>query len=110
MLTDRTDTVILSDHELDTLLQNRKSKSSDFQPPACQDVTQCLIMLVDDEPINIKVTQKYLQTFGYTRFVSTVDSTDALRLIQREQPDVLLLDIMMPEVSGFDILEQMQQG
>ena len=62
------------------------------------------IMIVDDEPINIKVARKYLKLEGYENFVVTTDSREAMALVEKEQPDVILLDIMMPHVSGLDIL------
>lgn len=62
------------------------------------------IMIVDDEPINVKLARKYLTMEGYANFVTTVDSRQAVDLISKESPDALLLDIMMPHVSGIDIL------
>ncbi len=66
------------------------------------------IAIIDDEPINIKVVQKYLKLAGYERFCTTSDATQAVELIQSEQPDVVLLDIMMPQVSGLEILDQLR--
>jgi putative two-component system response regulator len=66
------------------------------------------IMIVDDEPINLMVARKYLSLVGYTNFVTTTDSRDAVQMVNHEQPDVLLLDIMMPHVSGLDILGQLR--
>ena len=51
------------------------------------------IMIVDDEPINVKVAQKYLALVGYEQFVTTTDPTEALALILAEMPDVILLDV-----------------
>lgn len=62
------------------------------------------IMIVDDEPINVKVARKYLALEGYEDFVTTTDSREALALIEQNRPDLVLLDIMMPHVSGLDIL------
>jgi putative two-component system response regulator len=62
------------------------------------------IMIVDDEPINVKVACKYLKLEGYQNFVTTTNSKEAVDVVNREQPDVMLLDIMMPDVSGLDIL------
>jgi putative two-component system response regulator len=64
---------------------------------------------VDDGPINIKVVQKHLQLAGYRQFITTTDSTRAMDLICQEHPDVVLLDIMMPQVSGLEILEKLRQ-
>ena len=66
------------------------------------------IMVVDDEPINCKVVQKYLSLAGYSNFITITDSTQTMEIIRRELPDVILLDIMMPQVSGLDILEQVR--
>ena len=52
---------------------------------------------------SVKVVQKYLKLAGYQRFITTTDR-EAVALVERERPDVLLLDIMMPYVSGLEIL------
>jgi len=74
---------------------------------ALEKLTGALVMMVDDEPINIEVTQIHLEDAGYERFVSTSDSTAALAMLADTRPDVLLLDLMMPGMSGFDILTEM---
>ncbi len=66
------------------------------------------IMIVDDEPINIGVTRKYMKMAGYTNFTVTTEATEAMEIIRRELPDVLLLDIVMPRVSGLEILGQLR--
>lgn len=73
------------------------------------DVKNAGIMIVDDEPINVKVVRKHLQNAGYSNFVTTCDPRTVLPLLRNVLPDVVVLDIMMPEVSGLDILAQMQQ-
>lgn len=75
---------------------------------SADDVLTSRIMIVDDEAVNVRVVRKLLNRLGYQNLTSTTDSTQALELLRREQPDVLLLDLMMPEVSGFAILEAMQ--
>ena len=69
-----------------------------------------LVMMVDDEPINIEVTQVHLEEAGYTRFVSTSEPREALALLTERRPDVLLLDLMMPGMTGFEILAAMQDA
>lgn len=66
------------------------------------------IAIVDDESLNIRFVAKLLKNAGYSKFVTTADSTTALDLLREEKPDLLLLDIVMPTVSGLDILHVMQ--
>jgi putative two-component system response regulator len=71
-------------------------------------VSAARIAIVDDEPINVKVARKYLQAAGYSHFITTTDSTTALALLVAERPDVVLLDIMMPEVDGIEVLQSIR--
>ena len=71
-------------------------------------INNAKIMLVDDEPINTDVLQTYLEGEGYSNFITTSESVQAIDIMQREKPDVVLLDLMMPDVSGFDILTMMR--
>ena len=66
-------------------------------------------MIVDDEPYNILVVRKLLLAEGYDDFVTTSKSTQAIEMFRRSLPDVLLLDIMMPEVSGLEILKEVSE-
>jgi len=67
-----------------------------------------VIMMVDDEPLNLEIIQAFLEDVGYHRFVPTSEPTRAMELLAARRPDVVLLDLMMPLVSGFDILRQMR--
>jgi diguanylate cyclase (GGDEF)-like protein len=69
---------------------------------------EAVIMLVDDEPTTLDVLQMFLEEAGYENFVAVTDSRQALGLLRSRRPDVLLLDLMMPEVGGFDILSSMR--
>lgn len=66
------------------------------------------VMMVDDEPINMQVLQLHLAAEGYDRFIIVSDSTKAMGILRAERPSVLLLDLKMPEVSGFDILQMVR--
>jgi putative two-component system response regulator len=69
---------------------------------------QSKVMIVDDEAINIKILRRLLELEGFTSFVTTSDAPTALSLIRQEQPDIVLLDLMMPYVSGLEILSQIR--
>jgi putative two-component system response regulator len=62
------------------------------------------ILLVDDEPINIKVVRKYLSDVGYADFCSTSNPAEVIPLMIRSTPDLVLLDVVMPKFSGLDVL------
>ncbi len=66
------------------------------------------IMIIDDEPLVIRVVRRLLQSSGYSRFIEISDSTRAIDSIQMHRPDVILLDINMPTVDGLDILRSRQ--
>ncbi len=65
------------------------------------------VMIVDDEPLNIKVVQKHLKLAGYRHFVTSTDPRPVMEMISQETPDVILLDVMMPHISGLAILEKL---
>ena len=73
-----------------------------------KDLLASRIMIVDDEVVNVRVVHKQLERLGYQNLTRTTDSTQVLQQLRQKQPDLLLLDVMMPEVSGFAILEAMQ--
>ena len=66
------------------------------------------IMIVDDEEITLEVLKSFLEEAGYHKFALVEDSTTALDQLRKHRPDVLLLDVVMPEVSGFDILSALR--
>ena len=64
------------------------------------------VMLVDDEPMMTALVQGYLEDAGYRKFVVTNDPREALPLMLKHRPAVLMLDLMMPQLSGYEVLEQ----
>jgi len=63
------------------------------------------VMMVDDEPLMTDLIRTHLEEEGYVNFVVSNEPSEALELLRREDPGVLLLDLMMPKVSGFELLE-----
>jgi DNA-binding response OmpR family regulator len=68
-----------------------------------------LVMMVDDEPLAMEVTRVHLAQAGYSRFVCTANALEAVEMVVRERPDVLLLDLMMPGLTGLEILDRMER-
>ncbi|MGK0283567.1 MAG: diguanylate cyclase (GGDEF)-like protein [Patiriisocius sp.] len=66
------------------------------------------IMLVDDEPVMLEIVQALLEEVGYDHFISIEDSTKAIDVLISESPDILLLDLDMPEVDGFQVLQEIR--
>ncbi|BFM09530.1 putative bifunctional diguanylate cyclase/phosphodiesterase [Halioxenophilus aromaticivorans] len=71
---------------------------------------QSLILMVDDEPIISDITEAHLQCEGYSRFVAENDSRKALQVLSQHPVDLLLLDLNMPHVNGFEILEAVREN
>ena len=65
------------------------------------------ILLVDDEPFNLRLLQNMLKIDGYTT-ISAENGADALLLADVQRPDLILLDIMMPVMNGYDVALQLK--
>ncbi|GIX41745.1 MAG: hypothetical protein KatS3mg129_1478 [Leptospiraceae bacterium] len=66
------------------------------------------IVVVDDSILNLKIIEKYLGN-NYIELILISDPKDALSIIKQELPDLILLDIHMPEISGLDIFKEMKK-
>lgn len=60
------------------------------------------ILIVEDNELNMKLFTDLLQASGY-EIVGTRDGTEALDLVRQHRPDLILMDIQLPEVSGLDV-------
>lgn len=64
------------------------------------------VMIIDDEELVIRVVRRFLSADGYSQFVTLTDPREAWDKIESEQPDVVLLDINMPHITGLELLEK----
>jgi putative two-component system response regulator len=62
------------------------------------------ILIVDDEPGNVRLLSLLLEEWGHGDLITTSDPTEVPDLFRRERPDLLLLDLMMPVLDGFALL------
>jgi len=65
-------------------------------------------MMVDDDVFIMDLISSYLADDGYENFIAICDSTLAIEAILKEKPDLVLLDLSMPEVDGFEILKALR--
>jgi DNA-binding response OmpR family regulator len=65
------------------------------------------ILIVDDTPANVHILQARLAAHGYD-IVTASDGEEALAAVPAARPDLILLDVMMPGVSGFDVCNILQ--
>lgn len=63
------------------------------------------ILIVDDEDSNVVVLERLLRQAGYANIHGTTDSRMAIPLYDQLSPDIVFLDLQMPEPNGFDLLE-----
>lgn len=62
------------------------------------------ILIVDDEPINVQLLEVHLSLAGY-QVRSAHNGREALRMIAQSRPDLVILDVMMPEMDGFEVCD-----
>lgn len=65
------------------------------------------VLVVDDDPVVIRMVKSFLTTHGFD-VVWAADGLDALVKIKKEKPQLVILDIMMPEVNGYDVCFQLR--
>ena len=65
------------------------------------------ILIVDDEPFNVDVLQQELDELEY-HIITASNGKEALEQIKKHQPDLILLDLMMPVLDGFAVLSEIK--
>lgn len=73
------------------------------------DILSANILIVDDQVLNVKLLEKTLKQAGYPNVFSTIDSREAVPLFIKHNIDILLLDIRMPHLDGFDVMELLNE-
>ncbi|GAB4555765.1 MAG: hypothetical protein Tsb0013_18550 [Phycisphaerales bacterium] len=83
------------------------SGQEEAQLDASMQVEGALILVVDDHEQNQELLQAYLEDIG-CRVDTAGDGLEALEKIGREQPDLIILDVMMPRMSGYQLCEKLK--
>jgi len=71
------------------------------------DLIQAKVLVADDEPHLLRLVKFRLEREGY-EVLTAVDGESALEMARTEQPDLCVLDVMMPKRSGFDVLRELR--
>lgn len=71
--------------------------------------SQYTVLVVDDVPTNVMLVQAILKKEGYT-LLTTDSGAKALRIAQERHPNLILLDIMMPEMDGYEVLQHLKSN
>ncbi len=66
------------------------------------------VLLVDDEPVNLQVLDNYLSGSSL-RLLKAANGQEALALIEQQVPDLLLLDVLLPDMNGYDICRRLRE-
>ena len=80
---------------------------SPSHPRSSSYVGQATILVVDDSPTNLQVLSRTLQVSGH-RILAAKDGPTALDIAKRARPDLVLLDVMMPGMDGFEVLRRLK--
>lgn len=72
-----------------------------------QDKRQSKILVVDDEAVNVEVLRAWLEHAGYA-VVAASDGNEAISMAESERPDLILLDVIMPQLNGFRVCKRLK--
>jgi len=67
------------------------------------------ILVVDDQPINVQLLKRKLEREGLT-VVAAYNGLEALELVAKDKPDLILLDVMMPDMDGIEVCQRLQSN
>lgn len=73
------------------------------------EILNAKILIIDDADANLRLLEALLAKEGFEQVISTADSTKTIDLFTAFQPDLILLDLMMPILDGYEILDLMSK-
>ena len=66
------------------------------------------ILLVDDEHELLTMTKSIFERAGYTQLMTAASAHEALKILSKKMPDMIILDVMMPGMDGFELLQEIR--
>ncbi|MDB6095637.1 MAG: response regulator receiver sensor signal transduction histidine kinase [Verrucomicrobia bacterium] len=67
------------------------------------------ILIVDDQPINVQLLKRKLER-EHMRVIAAYNGIEALETVRKEKPDLILLDVMMPDMDGIEVCQRLQSS
>ncbi|MBW2076004.1 MAG: response regulator [Deltaproteobacteria bacterium] len=82
-------------------------REEELKPP--KTAAETMVLVVDDEPDQVTLIRKILRQEGY-QIESAYDGRQAIEAVKRSRPDLIILDLIMPNVNGFEVIEYLKGG
>jgi two-component system cell cycle response regulator DivK len=82
--------------------------SGEHANPPTQGTAGKLILIVEDNELNMRLLNDVLEAHGYA-IIKTGNGEEAIELARREQPDVILMDIQLPDISGLEATRRLKE-
>lgn len=74
-----------------------------------QTLTGCKVLVVEDEPQSLELLRIYVESLQGVEVLLAKDGPTAVRLAEKHHPDLVLLDVMMPRMSGFEVCRRLKE-
>ena len=94
-----------TEHPPETDLPSRPAASAPALP---EHLRSARVLVVDDQPANLRFFQRLLSRAGYREVHTATDGTMALQVFDRVRPDLIVLDLLMPGLDGFGVMEALR--
>ena len=86
-----------------------QSTMSDLLPPTNGRTPEARLLVVDDEPNIVELLSTSLRFAGF-EVATAMTGGDAVKAVERHRPDLVLLDVMLPDIDGFVVLRRLREG
>jgi len=103
----------LGDSPLDIIRNKPSTDNAEAKPhPEAKgipvDDETWLVVVIDDNPRDLRLARRLIETSGNYRVLEATSGRDGLKMAYEYHPDLIVLDLMMPDIDGFEILEKLQ--
>jgi PAS domain S-box-containing protein len=71
-------------------------------------LARATVLIVDDEPANVRLLTRFLERSGCEDVIATTSAAEGVRLYAEHRPDLMLLDLHMPDMGGLDVLDRLR--